>query len=339
MAISHKFRRDPINYFLDSRFLLLRKTMPAVFRFLCRLRLFRHFLEDPMILLVDLRLPRLRQMVERQGQKKRWRMLRRHGLPKVTIIVPAYNAEKTLQDALEALQAQSYGNLEIIVIDDDSTDSTRKIISQLAATDARIVSCRSMLHRGAAHCRNIGLERATGTYVTFQDSDDKSDSLRVELQLYALINSSMSRFSLCNYVRENSDGERVSVNGLLIRKCVISMMFPRQEALSDIGYFKDIRTGEDSDYLERLRIFYGPGSEIVVYKTLYHALIHVESLLMLTNQIHKIDRKNWLIERKMVEEIQWQRLCAEHRRMKAGKVPLYVDFEAPRNICNADSKS
>ncbi len=92
-------------------------------------------------------------------------------LGKVSIIVPVYNTEKYLQRCLSSIQNQSYKNIEIICIDDGSTDGSGEILDKLAAVDDRLV----VIHQenmGVAKARNVGLQAATGDYIGFVDSDD-----------------------------------------------------------------------------------------------------------------------------------------------------------------------
>ena len=91
--------------------------------------------------------------------------------PKVSIIVPVYNLEDYIERTINSLQNQTYQNLEIIIVDDGSSDCSLSIIERLAAKDSRIVY-RSQPNGGAAKARNIGLSLVTGDYITFVDGDD-----------------------------------------------------------------------------------------------------------------------------------------------------------------------
>ena len=92
-------------------------------------------------------------------------------MPEISFIIPVYNVERWLRRCVESIQAQTIENLEIILIDDGSTDASAAICDELASGDGRI----RVIHKengGQGLARNCGLEIATGEYVAFVDSDD-----------------------------------------------------------------------------------------------------------------------------------------------------------------------
>jgi len=89
----------------------------------------------------------------------------------VSVIMPVYNSEKYLEEALVSIQEQSYKNLEVILVDDGSKDSSPEICDRFASIDTRF----KVIHQsnsGPSAARNRGLDEATGDYVTFVDNDD-----------------------------------------------------------------------------------------------------------------------------------------------------------------------
>lgn len=90
---------------------------------------------------------------------------------KISVIVPVYNVEKYLQRCVESLVAQSYSNLEIILINDGSTDTSSDICNQMEEIYSR-VKVINKINGGLSDARNEGLKHATGEYITFLDSDD-----------------------------------------------------------------------------------------------------------------------------------------------------------------------
>lgn len=92
-------------------------------------------------------------------------------LPLVSYIVPIYNAVPFLQRTLDALAAQTYGNIEFILVDDGSTDGSAAVCDECCAKDSRF-KCLHTANGGVSHARNAGIDRASGEYVMFCDADD-----------------------------------------------------------------------------------------------------------------------------------------------------------------------
>lgn len=99
--------------------------------------------------------------------------------PKVSVIIPIYNTCHYVQEALESICRQTLTELEIIAIDDGSTDSSRKVVEQVAATDMRI-RVYSQANQGQSITRNNGMQYVQGTYVYFMDSDDRLEADTLE---------------------------------------------------------------------------------------------------------------------------------------------------------------
>ena len=93
------------------------------------------------------------------------------GKPKVSVVIPVYNTEKYLEATLQSIRNQTCCEIEIIVIDDGSTDCSAEIVRRAADEDGRIVLV-SQPNRGLSLARNAGIARASGEFVYFMDSDD-----------------------------------------------------------------------------------------------------------------------------------------------------------------------
>lgn len=115
----------------------------------------------------------------------------------VSIIIPVYNVEKYLAQCLESVCGQSYKNLEIIVIDDESPDHSGEIAEEFAKRENR-VRVEHIKNRGAAGARNVGLELCTGKFIMFVDSDDWVEPNMVE-KLMSAIEKTGSDIALCQY--------------------------------------------------------------------------------------------------------------------------------------------
>ena len=137
---------------------------------------------------------------------------------KVSIIVPIYNTEKYLISCFDSILNQTYQNLEIILIDDGSTDNSGKIADDYSKKDSRI----KVIHQknaGQSAARNKGLEKATGEYISFIDSDDKIDPNFIMYLLNAF--SSTTALSVCgiHYKRlKKNTAEDVYINPLRSRR-------------------------------------------------------------------------------------------------------------------------
>ena len=90
---------------------------------------------------------------------------------KVSIIVPIYNVENFLEKSINSLINQTYYDIEIILIDDGSTDRSSKIIDEYAIKDSRIIAIHKK-NTGVSDTRNVGLSKVSGKYITFIDADD-----------------------------------------------------------------------------------------------------------------------------------------------------------------------
>lgn len=100
----------------------------------------------------------------------------------VSIIMPCYNSEATIDASIDSVKDQTYSNWELIVVDDNSTDGTTEVVNSFLV-DERIILIKSTTNGGAGRARNIGLDICKGRFVAFCDSDDcwKPDKLSKQL--------------------------------------------------------------------------------------------------------------------------------------------------------------
>ncbi|MFC4320723.1 glycosyltransferase family 2 protein [Litchfieldia salsa] len=120
--------------------------------------------------------------------------------PKISIIVPIYNVEQYLNRCFNSLLSQTLKDIEIIAVNDGSTDSSLKTVEQLAANDNRIVVI-DKVNGGVSSARNEGLSKANGEYIGFVDPDDWVDSTMYET-LYSIAEREKSDIVMCSYMRE-----------------------------------------------------------------------------------------------------------------------------------------
>ena len=128
--------------------------------------------------------------------------------PRVSVIVPAFNAGQTLAETIESVLSQTYSDLELIVVDDGSRDGTRDVVSAYQRKDARVVYVWQE-NAGVSAARNRGLHLSRGEYVSILDADDLWDPSKLERQFVAL-GSSRDTVVLTGIRRfEVVDGEKV----------------------------------------------------------------------------------------------------------------------------------
>ena len=129
--------------------------------------------------------------------------------PLVSVIMPAYNAEKYIAEAIQSVISQTYTNWELFVLDDCSTDSTAKIAEGFARADGRIHLLENPQNMGVARTRNRGFDLAQGEWIALLDSDDVWHSDKLEKQL-EVANESGAEIIYCSYSMINENGAHLT---------------------------------------------------------------------------------------------------------------------------------
>jgi glycosyltransferase involved in cell wall biosynthesis len=124
--------------------------------------------------------------------------------PSVSVVLPTRDRAQLLERAVGSVLGQSWGDLELIVIDDGSRDETPAILSRIQ--DPRLRCVRSQSPRGAPHARNLGIRHARGRYVAFQDSDDEWLPHKLERQIHAIEGRQTVGVAYCDMYRVRTDG-------------------------------------------------------------------------------------------------------------------------------------
>ena len=195
----------------------------------------------------------------------------------VSVVMTCFNAAEWVEEAIGSITRQrGWQRLELVVVDDGSTDGTRRILGQLAAQDERIRPFHLPRNQGTYRAKNIGISISRGELVTFMDSDDTSHPDRICEQAMLLLDPSLIA-STCNYVRISSSNQIMPMGGLQERQALISLMFKRQ-VLADIGWFDSVRTSADDEFFERVRLVYGRDAHRNVSRPMYRALYRSGSL-------------------------------------------------------------
>lgn len=184
-------------------------------------------------------------------------------MPVVSVIIPAYNAEKTILETIQSLQQQTFSDFEAIVINDGSTDSTLELLSKIEDSRLKVFSYEN---GGLPVARNRGIDRATGEYITFIDADDLWTPDKLELQLAALQHHPEAGvvYSWTAFINEKSEFlyawsplyyEGNVYPELLIKNFISSgsNILARRQFIEKAGKFDPtLKSAEDWDYYIRL---------------------------------------------------------------------------------------
>ena len=127
----------------------------------------------------------------------------------ISIIMPAYNAERTISVSINSVISQTWQDWELIIIDDCSTDRTAHIICKYESSDTRIRHIRNSQNSGVASSRNTGLLQAQGVWIAFLDSDDCWEPNKLALQL-DFAHHMQANFTFTGSAFMDQDGRRLS---------------------------------------------------------------------------------------------------------------------------------
>lgn len=156
--------------------------------------------------------------------------------PKISVIVPVYNTEKYLKRCIDSIINQTYENLEIILVDDGSTDGSERIVDSYSQRDSRVIVVHQ-LNRGESNARNVGLRIATGDYIAFCDCDDW-----IEPQMYQTMIEVAQTDCLDIVVSSWYRDTQCQVQEIINDQVVESGIFGREQLLKYI-YMRDSYRG------------------------------------------------------------------------------------------------
>ena len=178
---------------------------------------------------------------------------------KISVLMPVYNREDFVERAIRSIQNQTYGNFELLVYNDGSSDRTYEIIRSLMHYDNRIRLCDVSWNLGVGKSRNELLKRCNTKYAIWMDSDDISYPDRIELQLKEMTED---KLVFCTW--ENLAKKKPGTT-----KGFATLMFPVRK---DITFDETMQFGgEDWKWIEEMRILY---SETLIEKVLYSIDFH-----------------------------------------------------------------
>nr|WP_289037997.1 glycosyltransferase family A protein [uncultured Allobacillus sp.] len=184
-----------------------------------------------------------------------------HG-PKVSILLPVYNAANGIETAIDSILGQSWKNIELLVIDDQSTDHTTQIVESYVEKDSRVKLLHTPENSGPYVARNIGLMNATGDFVTVNDADDWSHPRKIERQVDHLLKNPEIIANTSEHARltEDLNFYRRGLFGRFIFPNMSSLMFRKNPVMTKVGYWDEVRFAGDGEYKRRLVHVFGKES-------------------------------------------------------------------------------
>ena len=201
-------------------------------------------------------------------------------LHKVTVIVTTYNASETIENCIYSLLQQTWRNLEIIVVDDASTDDTLLCLQNLSHRYKELMVIALPQNVGTFAAKSIGAQYATGEFLTCQDSDDWAHPQKIAKQVQPLIEDASIIATTSYWLRLDHNGQYYSRQLYpFMRQNPASPMFRLQTIKQETGLWHIVRTGADSEFFERLKLIYGSGSIVVIRKPLTIASHRSNSLM------------------------------------------------------------
>lgn len=180
------------------------------------------------------------------------------GQPLVSVILPVFNGAAVLPAALRGLRAQTWQNLEILVVDDGSSDDTLALARAAARQDARIRVLAQGRNLGAYPARNAGFAAARGAFITVHDADDWSHPQKIALQVRPLTEEPALQATVSHWLRVGNDLEmaRWRMEERWVYRNVSSLML-RAELRDGLGYWDRVRVNADTEYYYRILAAHG----------------------------------------------------------------------------------
>lgn len=163
--------------------------------------------------------------------------------PLVSVVIPAYNASRFIKDAIESVRCQTYNNLEVIVVDDGSTDNTADVV--LSIPEKRLTLLKQ-LNQGVSAARNNGWQHAKGDFIIFLDSDDVLPRDAVELQVNLALTLKEKEIVCSGHFLGNK-------NTISKSELIVCCIFKREILYALGGFDEHLHINEDLDFFWNIK--------------------------------------------------------------------------------------
>lgn len=212
--------------------------------------------------------------------------------PLISVVMPTHNRASMLKKAIDSVLQQTETDLELIIVDDASTDETSELLNEYVKTDARINVIKNKVALGGGGARNVGISASKGKWVAFLDDDDEWFKNKLSLQLEKINLTPSAVACSCNYEHHYPFGfkrkfalpDKITLNELYYGNSLggASMcLCSRNILLSIRGFDTKLKSGQDWDLWIRLR---AQGQVVVCNKPLVRYMAHPG--LRISNNMH-----------------------------------------------------
>lgn len=232
----------------------------------------------------------------------------------ISIVVPIYNVSKYLCECVDSILSQTYRNLEIILVDDGSTDDCPKLCDSYAQKDNRI----KVVHQdnqGLSAARNNGFKASKGSYIAFVDADDTIFCTYIET-LYMLIVKNNAQIGVCAYTRAQNDLDRemVAEDYTLTSKKMLKEWHGRRKSIETVAWNKLYSREVFGDFID-CRIFPEGKTHEDIYTS--HLIVNTAETITITNKkLYFYRKRDESISRTNTKEAAKADLDAQRARMR-----------------------
>lgn len=225
-------------------------------------------------------------------------------MKKVSVIIPTYNAENTILKCINSIVKQTYKNIEIIIIDDGSTDSTLNKLNDLAKNDDRII-IKKQRNSGVSVARNNGINIASGDYILFVDSDDWLEKTMIEKMIITA-------------QKENTDIVRCNFYDEYVNKTLLGKIYDE---------LKNIKILNSEYALKNIYDYFLTANKPIKN---FVMLILIKKELILKNKIY-FNEKLYMLE----DVLFYQELLYYSKSIYFLDEPLYHYYENPNSVTHS----
>jgi glycosyltransferase involved in cell wall biosynthesis len=183
-----------------------------------------------------------------------------HRPQKISVLLTVHNAKPLLSNAVSNILSQTWRNLELVIVDDASTDSSWKVVERFATQDSRIVPVRNAVNEGVYQSRNRALSLATGDFIATHDSHDWSHPQMLQTQVQAMLVEPETRLTFPGVACVSPDMKYVlrlddNSTEYLHRSC--RSLFIRRRDLQCLGKWDGVAANADDEFVQRARAIWG----------------------------------------------------------------------------------